>query len=113
VKNLAYYEAVVQIIPVLFVVLVLEARFFQPMSELFPDLSFRRWWRIFDRMAIILGIGTIAIGETAALHVLDTGRPSDFAHKMTVWALVIEGIGAAWLALGGPRMMTSNQSRNE
>jgi hypothetical protein len=112
VTNLAFYEAAAQIIPVLFVVLVLEARFFRPMTELFAGVSFRQWWRVLDRVAITMGLVIITAGEVAALHVLDTGRPSGLAHEVTSYALGIEGLGAVWLALGGPKVM-SKQSQGD
>jgi hypothetical protein len=51
VKNLAFYETAAQVIPILFVVLALELRYFEPWTwpQSRPD-SWGRWTRLADTL---------------------------------------------------------------
>jgi hypothetical protein len=78
--NLAFYEAAAQIIPVLFLALVVEERIFASRREDAPALE------LVILAAILVGI----VGELVAINALITGeRPGDVEQTTVVYAIVL------------------------
>ncbi len=90
----AFYALGAQIIPVLLVVVALERRFFRPAP--WPN----RGMRLYDSLGSLAGLGLFGWAEFGALHAVDVGHGSQWAHVNVVCALIVEGVLITLLALG-------------
>jgi hypothetical protein len=96
--SLGFFSTTAQVIPVTFLVLVLEARFFGAFEVQKPK-DFKDGQRVF--ILLVTGGLTIFVmlgGEFAALHPLATGNPHDGDCKSVYSALAL-GFGAVVLLL--------------
>jgi hypothetical protein len=82
---LAFYTVAATIIPVLFLALVYQAKYFQPEEKPYSLLSL---------FQVYLALGTMVVaaaGEVAALHTLETQHPTLGAQQGVSIALIIFG----------------------
>ena len=88
-----FYSAAAQVIPLLFLVIVFEVRFWERGSyrETGPT-----WVRLTARAVDILVLLLIVAGEWAALRALDTGNAGEWSHRLVVNALLVEGLVIVW-----------------
>jgi heme A synthase len=93
VDELEFYSTAAQVIPLLFLVIVFEVRFWERGTYREAD---RRWVRLTARALDILVLLLIVAGEWAALRVLDTGTAGEWSHRLVVDALLVEGIVIVW-----------------
>jgi hypothetical protein len=93
VNELEFYSAAAQVIPLLFLVIVFEVRFWERGSYREEGLS---WLRLAARAFDVLVLSVIVAGEWAALRVLDTGNAGEWSHWLVVDALLAEGIVIVW-----------------
>jgi hypothetical protein len=93
VNELEFYSAASQVIPLLFLVIVFEVRFWERGSYRESGPFWVRWAaRALDVMVLLV----IVAGEWAALRVLDTGSPGEWSRRLVVVALLAEGIVIVW-----------------
>src|SRR5262245_23079481 len=90
-QGLAFYETLAQIIPLLFVVMVFEARWFRIMDFL-PEA--RRQERLFFCFVAVY----VAMGEGIALYVLYFEREFFLAPFFVLTALAVEVFGMVGVA---------------
>jgi hypothetical protein len=90
----AFYNLGAQLIPVLLLVIVIERRFFLPAP--WPN----RGMRTFDRLGMLIGMGLFGWAEYGAIHAVDVGLGSAWAHANVVSALVVEGFFITLIAIG-------------
>jgi heme A synthase len=93
VNELEFYSAAAQVIPLLFLVIVFEVRFWERGS--YRDAG-RSWVRLTARAFDVLVLLLIVAGEWAALRVLDTGSAGEWSHRLVVNALLLEGLVIVW-----------------
>jgi len=93
VNELEFYSAASQVIPLLFLVIVFEVRFWERGSYRESSPS---WVRVVARAIDILVLLLIVVGEWAALHVLDTGNAGEWPRRLVLVALVSEGLVIVW-----------------
>jgi len=91
--ELDFYGAAAQVIPLLFLVIVFEVRFWERGSYRESSPS---WVRVAARAIDILVLLLIVAGEWAALHVLDTGNAGEWSRRLVLVALVSEGFVIVW-----------------
>jgi hypothetical protein len=94
-KGLAFYEAAAQIIPVLLLVLVFEARLFQL-------LLIQAKWR--DHLLVGLFFAAIAAGQTTCLVVLYVERDTMIAPVLVSGAIGLEGVAIIFMSWRGGRV---------
>jgi hypothetical protein len=93
VNELEFYSAASQVIPLLFLVIVFEVRFWERGGYRETGPSWVRWAaRAFDVLVLLL----IVAGEWAALRVLDSGNAGEWSRRLVVDALLVEGIVIVW-----------------
>jgi hypothetical protein len=93
VNELEFYSAAAQVIPLLFLVIVFEVRFWERDTHREQGPS---WVRLAARVFDVLVLLVIVAGEWAALHVLDTGNAGEWSRRLVVGALLAEGIVIVW-----------------
>lgn len=92
-NELEFYGAAAQVIPLLFLVIVFEVRFWERGSYRESGPSWVRWAaRVVDVLVLLV----IVAGEWAALHVLDTGHAGEWSRRLVLYALFAEGIVIVW-----------------
>ena len=80
-NELEFYSAAAQVIPLLFLVIVFEVRFWERGSYRESGPSWVRWAaRAVDVMVLLV----IVAGEWAALHVLDTGSAGEWSRRLVL-----------------------------
>lgn len=89
--QLKYFEASTQVIPVLVLALALEGRIFDWASVAPPVL----------KMASVMNLLWLAVGEGAALYVLADGYSTDVAFALTTLALMTAAVMLLVIAVGG------------
>jgi hypothetical protein len=92
VNEFEFYSTAAQVIPLLFLVIVFEVRFWE--RGTYPDAGslVRLTARAVDVVVLLL----IVAGEWAALRVLDTGNAGEWSRRLVVDALLLEGIVIVW-----------------
>lgn len=88
-----FYGAAAQVIPLLFLVIVFEVRFWERGTS---RESSPFWVRLAARAVDILVLLLIVAGEWAALHILDNGNAGEWSRRLVVDALVAEGLVIVW-----------------
>lgn len=89
--RLDFYAAAAQVIPVLFIVLAFQMRYFEAWGE-------GRLERITRRIDLLIVVVAV-IGEIAALHALQVGHGSGATEFWVESALIALGLGIAWLTI--------------
>lgn len=88
--NLSFYEVAAQIIPLLFLALLIEERFFSKREDPAPSFEF------LVLAAILVGI----VGEIVALNALVTGKPASPTERLTVsYAIALLFAPLLWRAV--------------
>lgn len=82
---LAFYSTAATIIPVLFLALVYQTRYFRATEQPYSVLSFFQFWLALGAMAVA------ALGEADAMHVLETQHPTVGYRQAAGVALIILG----------------------
>jgi hypothetical protein len=93
VNELEFYSAAAQVIPLLFLVIVFEVRFWERGSYREAGPS---WVRLTARAFDVLVLLLIVAGEWAALRALDSGNAGEWSRRLVVDALLVEGIVIVW-----------------
>jgi hypothetical protein len=93
VNELEFYSTAAQVIPLLFLVIVFEVRFWERGSYREAGPS---WVRLTARAFDVLVLLLIVAGEWAALRVLDSGSAGEWSRRLVVDALLVEGIVIVW-----------------
>ena len=88
-----FYSAAAQVIPLLFLVIVFEVRFWERGNYREEG---RSWVRLAARVFDILVLLLIVAGEWAALHILDTGSAGEWSRRLVLGALLAEGSVIVW-----------------
>jgi heme A synthase len=109
---LEFYGAAAQVIPLLFLVIVFEVRFWERDNYRQRD---RAWVRFAARAVDILVLLLIVAGEWSALHVLDTGDAGEWSHRLVVNALLVEGLVIVWFTwrVGGRGRLDTAETINQ
>ena len=94
-----YFEAVVQILPVLLLALVIEQRIFTQLPPA-PEMTIKiqiwnrsvefsgvRWYRRMTRVFALLVLALLGLGEAVAVEALATGESSEADLKTTAGSL--------------------------
>ena len=92
-NELEFYSAAAQVIPLLFLVIVFEVRFWERGSYREAGPS---WVRLAARAFDVLVLLLIVAGEWAALRALDSGNAGEWSRRLVVDALLVEGIVIVW-----------------
>jgi hypothetical protein len=93
VNELEFYGVAAQVIPLLFLVIVFEVRFWERGAYRESTPSWVRWAaRVVDVLVLLL----IVAGEWAALRILDTGDAGEWSRRLVVVALLAEGLVIVW-----------------
>jgi hypothetical protein len=107
----AFYSTAAQVIPLLFIVVALEFRYFEPWQiprrvagRALAALSEGRWRLTGRFIDFLLLLALPVAGEFAALHVLDTGEATGWAHALILVALASLGIVSCWERSGDSRL---------
>lgn len=82
---LAFYSTAAVVIPVLFLALVYQTRYFRETEQPYSVLSFFQFWLALGAMVVA------AVGETAAMHVLETQHPTLGYRQAAGVALIVLG----------------------
>jgi hypothetical protein len=93
VNELEFYSTAAQVIPLLFLVIVFEVRFWERGS--YREAG-RSWVRLTARAFDVLVLLLIVAGEWAALRALDSGNAGEWSRRLVVDALLVEGIVIVW-----------------
>jgi hypothetical protein len=93
VNELEFYSTAAQVIPLLFLVIVFEVRFWERGSYREAGPS---WVRLTARAFDVLVLLLIVAGEWAALRALDSGNAGEWSRRLVVDALLVEGIVIVW-----------------
>jgi hypothetical protein len=93
VNELEFYSTAAQVIPLLFLVIVFEVRFWERGSYREAGPS---WVRLTARAFDVLVLLLIVAGEWAALRALDSGSAGEWSRRLVVDALLVEGIVIVW-----------------
>jgi hypothetical protein len=93
VDELEFYGAAAQVIPLLFLVIVFEVRFWE--RGTYRESS-PAWVRLAARAVDVLVLLLIVAGEWAALRVLDTGNAGEWSRRLVLVALLAEGFVIVW-----------------
>ena len=88
-----FYGAAAQVIPLLFLVIVFEVRFWErgEYRESSPA-----WVRLVARAVDVAVLLLIVAGEWAALHILDNGNAGEWSRRLVLVALLAEGLVIVW-----------------
>ena len=92
-NELEFYSAAAQVIPLLFLVIVFEVRFWERGSYREASPS---WVRLAARAFDVLVLLLIVAGEWAALRALDSSSAGEWSRRLVVDALLVEGIVIVW-----------------
>ena len=92
-NELEFYGAAAQVIPLLFLVIVFEVRFWErgEYRESSPA-----WVRLVARAVDVAVLLLIVAGEWAALHILDNGNAGEWSRRLVLVALLAEGLVIVW-----------------
>jgi hypothetical protein len=112
VNELEFYSAAAQVIPLLFLVIVFEVRFWERGSYRDAGPS---WVRLAARAFDVLVLLLIVAGEWAALRVLDSGSAGEWSRRLVVDALLVEGIVIVWFTwrVGGRGRLDTAETINQ
>jgi uncharacterized membrane protein len=89
--RLEFYAVAAQVIPVLFIVLAFQMRYFESWGE-------GGWWRsgrIFDWIIL----GAVVVGEGVSLYVLQRGDGTRLTEGLVEFALIALGVGIVYLTV--------------
>ena len=92
-NELEFYGAAAQVIPLLFLVIVFEVRFWE--RDTYRESS-PAWVRLAARGLDVLVLLVIVAGEWAALRILDTGNAGEWSRRLVLVALLAEGFVIVW-----------------
>ena len=92
-NELEFYGAAAQVIPLLFLVIVFEVRFWE--RGTYRESS-PAWVRLVARAVDVAVLLLIVAGEWAALHILDNGGAGEWSRRLVVLALLAEGFVIVW-----------------
>ena len=111
-NELEFYSAAAQVIPLLFLVIVFEVRFWERGSYRDAGPS---WVRLAARAFDVLVLLLIVAGEWAALRVLDSGSAGEWSRRLVVDALLVEGIVIVWFTwrVGGRGRLDTAETISE
>jgi hypothetical protein len=106
-KGLGYYEAVAQVIPILLLVVAVEARFLTPRH--YPE-SLKEW--SFEALNVLLFL-VVIVAEFSALEVLKEERTTEWRDQLIESALILEVGWITALALDLPAQRKHRMKRQK